>query len=65
MRTRKPTGVHFPVPNLGFQTDNFFDTLIADLEDDPEYDESIDPPEGEHDDPRRTGPTANSGEGGT
>lgn len=29
-----------------------------DLDSDPEYDESIDPPEGEHDDPRRTGPTA-------
>jgi hypothetical protein len=29
MRTRKPSGVRFPVPNLGFQTDEFVDGLIC------------------------------------
>jgi hypothetical protein len=33
VRTRKPTDVHFPVPNLGFQTDEFVDGLICNCAD--------------------------------
>ena len=29
MRTRKPSETLFPVPNLGFQTDSFLDSLIG------------------------------------
>jgi hypothetical protein len=31
MRTRKPSDVSFPVPKLGFQTDELVDTLIEAL----------------------------------
>jgi hypothetical protein len=35
MRTRKPSDVSFPVPKLGFQTDELVDTLIEAMSEKP------------------------------